>query len=135
MTVSLEEVAKNLSFLLGEEIHVENDCIVLGGVEPKDYAFLQLGANDGRLYFSAPIIDIDEENEFSDQHLSTLLELNADTKNYPHGRIAYSSIGGAAHWIEVIEDELSTQDLLTLIKARGEFIAQIRFALQSLQKA
>jgi hypothetical protein len=135
MAASLEEVAKNLSFLLGEEIHVENDCIVLGGVESKDYAFLQLGANDGCLYFSAPIVDIDEETEFCDQYLSTLLELNGDTKNYPRGRIAYSSIGGAAHWIEVIEDELSAQDLLALIKARGEFIANIRFALKSLQKA
>jgi hypothetical protein len=135
MATTLEDLAHNLSLALNEKIHVENECIVLGGVNPGDYAFLQIGVNDGELYFSAPIIDIDESNEMSGQHLGVLMELNGDTKNYPHGRIAYNSIGGSAHWIERLEQGLDTKQVIELIEARGKFIAQIRFALQSAVKA
>jgi hypothetical protein len=135
MATTLEDLAHNLSLALNEKIHVENECIVLGGVNPGDYAFLQIGANDGELYFSAPIIDIDESNEMSGQHLGVLMELNGDTKNYPHGRIAYNSIGGSAHWIERLEKGLDAKQVIELIEARGKLIAQIRFALQSAVKA
>lgn len=133
MTMTLEDLAKNLSFVLNEEIHVENDCIVLGGSDSGDYAFLQLGANDGCLYFSAPITNIDEASQVSDQHLSILMELNGDTKNYPHGRIAYSAIGGMAHWIELIEEGLDAKELVELIQSRGKLIAQIRHALKAVK--
>lgn len=131
MAINLEDLAKNLSFVLKEEIHVEYDCIVLGGVEPGDYAFLQIGVNDGDLYFSAPILQIDESSEAAGQQLSVLMQLNADTKNYPRGRIAYNSIGGSAYWIELIQADVSAQDLVKLIQDRGELIAQIRFALNA----
>jgi hypothetical protein len=135
METTLEDLAANLSFILKEEIHVENDCIVLGGVGPGDYAFLQIGANDGRLYLSAPIMDIDEDHEMIGQYLSTLMELNGDTKNYPHARVAYNAMGGSAHWIELIEEGLSAQALVQLIQERGQFIAQIRHALNTTQIA
>jgi hypothetical protein len=135
MATTLEDLAKDLSFVLKEEIHVENDCIVLGGVEPSDHAFLQIGANDGRFYFSAPIVNINEADKVSEQHLSILMELNGDTKNYPRGRIAYNSIGGSAHWIELIEEGLSAQDLVRLIEERGKLIAHIRYALTAVEKS
>jgi hypothetical protein len=131
----LDDLATNLSFVLKEKIHVENDCIVLGGSEPSDYAFLQIGANDGELYLSAPIIEINEINELAGDHLSILMELNGDTKNYPHGRIAYNSIASAAQWVEKLDQALSAQQIIDLVQARGQLIAQIRFALQSTEKA
>jgi hypothetical protein len=135
MAISLEDLARDLSFVLKEEIHIENDCIVLGGVDLNDHAFLQIGANDGRLYFSVPIVNIHESDKVSDEHLSILMELNGDTKNYPHGRIAYNSIGNSAFWIELIEEGSSAQDLLHLIEERGKLIAHIRYALKAVEKA
>ncbi len=128
--MDLEDLANNLSFELKEKVHVENACIILGGQGPHDYAVLQLGANDGELYLSAPILDIYEDDDQYHDQLSTLLELNGDTKNYPNGRIAYNASAGNAIWIEKIEQEFSAKQLIELIQARGQLIAQIRYAFQ-----
>jgi thiamine pyrophosphate-dependent acetolactate synthase large subunit-like protein len=135
MTINLEDIAKGLSSVLNEEIQIQDGCIALGGVDANDYALLQIGANDSRLYFSAPIVQIDEEKESSAKELCTLMELNSDTKNFPRARIAYHSTAGAAHWIEWIEDDIHAQDLLALIQERGKTIAHIRHALKSIERA
>jgi hypothetical protein len=135
MAATLEDLARDLSFVLKEEIQVENDCIILGGVGPNDHAFLQLGANDGRLYFSAPIVTIDESDKVGDQHLSILMELNGDTKNYPRGRIAYNPVANSADWIELLEEAISAQDLVHLIEERGKLIEHIRYALKAVESA
>lgn len=135
MATTLEDLASGLSLVLKEPVHIENECIVLGGNAEGDYLVLQLGANDKQLYLTIPIIDIDESGEKSAAHLSALMELNGDTKNYPLGRIAYNAIAGSAHWIELIEKGFSAKDLVGLIEARGKLIAQIRYALNSTEKA
>lgn len=135
MATTLEDLASNLSLVLKESVRIENECIVLGGNAERDYLVLQMGANDDQLYLTIPIFDIDESSEKSAAHLSALMELNGDTKNYPHGRIAYNAIAGSAHWIELIEKGFSAKDLVGLIEARGKLIAQIRYALNSTEKA
>jgi len=134
MTTSLNDLASGLSAELKETIQVQDDCIVLTGLDPSDHAVLQLGANDGALYLSASIVKITDTDDLSSEYLNILLELNSDTKNYPYGRIALDSLAESATWIERIEPDIDAQRLIQIIEARGLLIARIRLALQAVAR-
>ena len=130
----IDEIAQKLSEHLGQNIQAYEGCIYLSGEQDDDYACLQIGANDGRLYFSAPVIKIDSE-DVSNDFLQALLELNGDSKNYPEARIAFNPLTESAEWIERCDVDLNAQQLVALIQARGVLIGQMQEALGAIQEA
>ena len=126
--MTIENIAEGLTQVLGEQIIVQDGSIALQGADNEDYALLQIGANDGALYFSAPIKKIEVERATA-LVLRTLMELNSDTKNYPFARVAYNPAQATADWIERCESDINPLELLELIRSRGILITRIRQAL------
>ena len=132
--MTIDAVANQLSEQLDQNIQAHEGCIYLSGEQDDHVACLQIGANDGRLYFSAPVIKINTE-DVSSECLQALLELNGDTKNYPEARIAFNPLTESAEWIERCDVDLDAQQLVALIQARGVLIGQMQQALAAIQEA
>ena len=132
--MTIVDIANQLSEHLGQNIQEHEGCIYLSGEQDDHVACLQIGANDGYLYFSAPVIKIDTE-DVSSECLQVLLELNGDSKNYPMGRIAFNPETESAEWIERCEVDSNAQQLVALIQDRGVLIAQMQQALAAVKGA
>jgi hypothetical protein len=132
--MTIVDVANQLSEQLGQHIQVHEDCIYLSGEQDDHVACLQIGANDGHLYFSAPVIKIATE-DVSSECLQALLELNGDSKNYPEARIAFNPLTESAEWIERCDVDSNAQQLVALIQARGVLIGKLQQALATVNGA